>query len=379
MKNFLLVLAFTGLTALCWGVYGPVLRNGQAEMEGSHLRPFVCVGVAYFVIAIVVPWVLLRMFGEKGNWTSQGTIWSLVAGAAGAIGALGIILAFNNRGNPVYVMPLVFGCAPVVNTFYTILSSKGQLKPGPVFIAGLILVAAGAVTVLVFKPSPAKAAPSTAEKAADADGAADKQTATDERTDMAPKKSSPTQDATLPHSSTGSLSVKEMTLVTLFAAMTALSWGVYGPVLHKGQSLMQGSRLRPLICVGVAYFAIAVVVPELLLQTVGEHGKFTFDGSLWSLAGGAAGAVGALGIILAFNFGGKPVYVMPLVFGCAPVINTGVSVAGKAVGEISPLFYAGLITVVAGAVTVLVFAPKAGHGASAKPAAEPEAAKQPLP
>ena len=34
------------------------------------------------------------------------------------------------------------------------------------------------------------------------------------------------------------------------------------------------------------------------------------------------GAIGALGIILAFNFGGKPVYVMPLVFGGAPVITT---------------------------------------------------------
>src|SRR5258708_39915472 len=99
MKNFLLVLAFTGLTALCWGVYGPVLRIGQADMGGGHLRPFICVGVASFLIAIVVPGVLLRLYGEKGHWTSQGTIWSLIAGAAGAIGALGIILAFNNRGN----------------------------------------------------------------------------------------------------------------------------------------------------------------------------------------------------------------------------------------------------------------------------------------
>ncbi|HUY36249.1 MAG TPA: hypothetical protein VMV69_26160 [Pirellulales bacterium] len=369
MKNFLLVLAFTGLTALCWGVYGPVLRNGQADMEGSHLRPFVCVGVAYFVIAIVAPGVLLRLYGEKGRWTSQGTFWSLLAGAAGAIGALGIILAFNNRGSPVYVMPLVFGCAPVVNTFYTIASSKGQLKPGPVFIAGLILVVAGAVTVLVFKPSPAKAiAEKPAQKPADAEKS------------IADEHGKPLKDATPTHGSTGSLSVKETTLVTLFVALTALCWGVYGPVLHKGQMLMQGSRLRPLICVGVSYFAIAVVVPELLLQTVGEHGQFTLDGSLWSLAGGAAGAVGALGIIMAFNFGGKPIYVMPLVFGCAPVINTGVSLAlaGKAVGEIHPVFYAGLIVVVAGAVTVLIFAPKAGHGSAAKPAAKPETAEQPV-
>jgi len=379
MKSFLFVLLFTGLTAISWGVYGPVLRNGQADMEGSHWRPFVCVGAAYFVIAIVVPGILLRLYGEKGQWTSQGTIWSLVAGAAGAIGALGIILAFNNRGSPVYVMPLVFGCAPVVNTVYTILSSKGQLKPGPVFIAGLILVAAGAVTVLVFKPSPAKAAPVPAEKSVDKEKSAEtRKTATDQH-EKTPKDAAPDHASTSAHGATGPLTVREMTLVTLFVAMTAFCWGVYGPLLHKGQMLMQGSRLRPLICVGVAYFAIAVVVPVLWLQIVGEHGKFTFNGSLWSLAGGAAGAVGALGIILAFNFGGKPVYVMPLVFGCAPVVNTGMSLAlaGKAVGEISPLFYAGLIIVMAGAVTVLVFAPKAGHGPAAKPTTKPKAAEQP--
>ena len=60
MKNFVFVLLFIALTALCWGVYGPVLRVGQAGMApGSahppHLKPFICVGVAYFVIAILVP------------------------------------------------------------------------------------------------------------------------------------------------------------------------------------------------------------------------------------------------------------------------------------------------------------------------------------
>ena len=52
--------------------------------------------------------------------------------------------------------------------------------------------------------------------------------------------------------------------VIAFIALTAVCWGVYGPVLHKGQQGMQGSRLRPLLCVGIAYFAIAVVVPMSL-------------------------------------------------------------------------------------------------------------------
>jgi hypothetical protein len=166
---------------------------------------------------------------------------------------------------------------------------------------------------------------------------------------------------------------KEVAIVTLCVAITVLSWGVYGPVLHKGQSLMSGSRLRPLICVGLSYFVIAVLIPVLILGVLPQAGQFTLSGTLWSLAGGAAGAVGALGIILAFNFGGKPIYVMPLVFGGAPVINiiatllSAKLISKATIGEIHPIFWAGLITLVAGAISVLVFAPKSGH----KPAATP--------
>ena len=87
-----------------------------------------------------------------------------------------------------------------------------------------------------------------------------------------------------------------------------------------------------------------------------------------------AGTVGALGIILAFNFGGKPNYVMPLVFGCAPVINAFLTIymAGSW-KDVSPLFLAGLVIVAMGAVMVLVFAPK-GHPPSASGTAHPPAA-----
>lgn len=363
MKNFIYVLLFVGLTALCWGTYGPMLRVGQDGMGHSHWRPFICVGVAYFVIAIVVPGLLLRMRGERGSWTAQGTMWSLIAGVVTALGALGIILAFTNGGKPIFVMPLVFGCAPVVNTFYTMFTTRDHEKPSPVFLAGLIIVAAGAATVLVKKPAAVEASQVvTVEKT----NAADKDHAKNE---VAAKTTVQT---------TQSLTWRQMGLVTLFVAMTALCWGVYGPMLHKGQMLMQGSRLRPLICVGIAYFVIAVIVPSVILWFVSEHGEFTFTGSLWSLAGGAAGAVGALGVIMAFNFGGKPMYVMPLIFGAAPVINTFVSLAGKNVGTVSPVFYAGLILVVVGAVTVLVFAPKSHHAPGKSPAVVPSPAKQPV-
>ena len=108
MRNLLAPLPFIALTFLCWGNYGPLMREGQAGMNFSHLRPFVCVGIAYFLIAVVVPIIILSTKGESGGWTASGLFWSLTAGVLGSIGAFGIIMAFENRGSPVYVMPLVF-------------------------------------------------------------------------------------------------------------------------------------------------------------------------------------------------------------------------------------------------------------------------------
>jgi hypothetical protein len=115
---------------------------------------------------------------------------------------------------------------------------------------------------------------------------------------------------------------------------------------------MHHSRLRPLICVGLAYFVIAVVVPYFFLGEMGENSSYLRLGTVWALLGGACGAVGAIGIILAFAFGGRPVIVMPLVFGAAPVITTMWS------GHFGPWFLAGLILVIAGSAMVLVMAPR---------------------
>jgi len=313
MRNKLLLAASVALTILCWGTYGPVLRWGQAGMstvtgEVARLRPFVCVGLAYFLIGVIVPALWLHYRGEKGDWTLTGIIWSLAGGALGAIGALGVVLAFTFGGAPVYVMPLVFGGAPVINAFLTIYVARRVKEIGPLFLAGLVMVILGAVTVLV-----------TASHG-------------------------PTTGA-----SGGIASWISRLLAT---ALAVVSWGAYGPVLHKGQAAMHHSRMRPLLCVGLAYFVIAVVVPYFFLGEMGESSSYLRAGTIWALAAGACGAVGALGIIWAFNFGGRPVYVMPLVFGGAPVINTLWS------AHVGPWFLAGLILVIAGSAMVLVLAPR---------------------
>ena len=73
---------------------------------------------------------------------------------------------------------------------------------------------------------------------------------------------------------------------------------------------------------------------------------------------------------MAVSHGGRPVYVMPLVFGGAPVINTLLAMYwSRAYRDgVSPVFYAGLILVIAGAATVLTFAPRPHPASGAQPA-----------
>ncbi|MFN9367236.1 MAG: hypothetical protein ACK6CT_00495 [Planctomycetia bacterium] len=348
MLQFIGMLAAIALTACCWGAYGPVLHFGRDAMHSS-LRPFVCVGAAYFLIAVLAPAAILGVWGERGQWTVKGIVWSLLAGAAGALGALGVILALGFGGRPIYVMPLVFGGAPVVNTLLTAFMNRGFSQLKAPFLAGLLLVVTGAVTVLVFKPQAAGHAAPPAHAAA-AGAAVSAATAAGEAAPPVEK------------------TAERLVEVLLATLMALLCWGAYGPVLHRGQGAMGGSRLRPLLCIGAAYFLIAVLVPLALLGPMGDTGSWNVGGTLWSVAAGSLGALGALGTILAFNLGGKPFTVMPVVFGCAPVINTLTTLAltRTPTTAVSPFFLAGMLVVGVGAATVLAFGPR-GH-APAKPA-----------
>ena len=143
----------------------------------------------------------------------------------------------------------------------------------------------------------------------------------------------------------------------IFVLGAVLSWGVYGPALHKGQVAL-GNPLRALLCVGVAYFLIGVLVPVLGLSSQGGLGGFNMTGSLWAGIGGALGALGAVCIIYAFRNGGLPNYVMPLVFGGAPVVNVLVSMGMHPPKTApNPLLYVGFLFAVLGAGMVLYYKP----------------------
>jgi hypothetical protein len=145
----------------------------------------------------------------------------------------------------------------------------------------------------------------------------------------------------------------------IFVAGAVLSWGAYGALLHQGQTQL-GSPLKALLCVGVAYFLIGVLVPVAGLSAQGNLSGFNTAGLVTATVAGALGAAGAACIIYSFRFGGLPIYVMPLVFGGAPIVNVFVSMAiHPPKTTISPLLFVGFALASIGAAMVLYYRPTA--------------------
>ena len=137
--------------ALSWGMYGASLHRGQLAL-GNPMRALLCVGVAYFLIGVLVPAGVLTSQGEMRGFNSTGTTTATFAGALGAIGAVFIIFAFRNGGSPTYVMPIVFGFAPLVNVLTTMIMHPPKSSVDPLLYLGFLLTAAGAGMVLYFRP-----------------------------------------------------------------------------------------------------------------------------------------------------------------------------------------------------------------------------------
>ena len=95
--------------ALSWGFYGVVLHDGQVKLGGNGMKALLFVGVAYFLIGVLIPVFALSSAGQFKNFPQGGMIWSTIGGALGAIGAACIIFAFKNGGS------VTAGNAPTVN------------------------------------------------------------------------------------------------------------------------------------------------------------------------------------------------------------------------------------------------------------------------
>lgn len=144
-------LIFVVGAVLSWGVYGALLHQGQTAL-GNPLKALLCVGVAYFLIGVLLPVAGLSAQGGLTNFNRTGLITATVAGALGAAGAGCIIYAFRFGGLPVYVMPLVFGGAPIVNVLVTMLLHPPKAPVNPMMYVGIVLASVGAGMVLYFRP-----------------------------------------------------------------------------------------------------------------------------------------------------------------------------------------------------------------------------------
>ncbi len=180
------VLAFVAGAVISWGVYVPTVHRA-AEQLHSSLRAFLFVGVAYFLTAVMIPLALIFIFnydpttkGQTPNFNIGPISWGVAAGIAGAAGALCVIFAATNagKGGALYVAPLVFAGAPIINTIVTmtVFSPVKKLPELPFFL-GLVLAAVGAALVMIYKPKPEAPAPAPAATASI--------TATDATTDSA--------------------------------------------------------------------------------------------------------------------------------------------------------------------------------------------------
>jgi len=292
---------FVALAGLCWGVYVPLIAEGGKDLH-SAFAAFLCVGGAYFLLAVLLPILILKARGKAPAWNGRGITFATLAGVAGAAGALCVIFAtFVFGGPPMFVAPVIFALAPVINTIVSLFwhPDEGPLTFGaprePVhwsLYLGVLLAGLGAAVVLAAKDLPALLAGKGVE-------------------------------------------LKSGYTFVIFVLLAGLSWGVYVPFIAQGGKELKSSYAS-FLCVGAAYFVIAVLFPLGMLWYQSGQPVHPLppgvppvnypDGVTLAALSGAAGAVGALCVIFAtFEFKGPRIYVAPVIFALAPVINTIVS------------------------------------------------------
>jgi hypothetical protein len=144
---------FVAGAVLSWGVYGVMLHQGGVQL-GNPLKALLCVGVAYFLIGVLIPVGALSAQGGLSNFNSAGLVTATIAGALGAIGAACIIYAFKFGGLPLYVMPLVFGGAPIVNVLFSMLLHPGEPGEPDAWLSGSVSCLVDQAMVAHFRPRP---------------------------------------------------------------------------------------------------------------------------------------------------------------------------------------------------------------------------------
>ncbi len=166
MSKMLIPILFAVGTAIFWGCYGPTIGNAQTPRvdgrpllppEGwSPFKPYVFIGIAYLVIAILGGLMMMKVKGDSFAYTGEHfgpAKWGFLAGTLGAAGALCLTTAMmTSRGNALLVMPIVFGGAVSVTALVSAIRLHGHATISPVLWLGMALTVVGVVIVAMNTP-----------------------------------------------------------------------------------------------------------------------------------------------------------------------------------------------------------------------------------
>ncbi|MDE0863268.1 MAG: hypothetical protein OSA98_05735 [Rubripirellula sp.] len=174
MNKMLIPILFAIGTAIFWGCYGPTIGNAQTpRVDGRPLlpheggwtpfKPYVFIGIAYLVIAVIGGLVMMKVKGDSFDFTGvhYATVkWGFLAGTLGAVGALCLTTAMMySRGNALLVMPIVFGGAVSITALVSVIRLHDFSTVSPLLWVGMLVTVVGVVTVAMNTPhghAPAK-------------------------------------------------------------------------------------------------------------------------------------------------------------------------------------------------------------------------------
>ena len=125
----------------------------------------------------------------------------------------------------------------------------------------------------------------------------------------------------LPQSSVRELSDEGRDIRCPLAPLVAICWGLYGPTLTNARAAnREWGPFKPYVFIGVAYLVIAIAGGAAMMK-LAYNDNFDYSGKYlpamkWGFLAGCLGALAAPALTFALTkAGGKPAYVMPIVFG----------------------------------------------------------------
>jgi drug/metabolite transporter (DMT)-like permease len=316
----MLWVVYTVLGFLFWAHYGIGAKFSSLGYDHASELTFVWVCLVYGLGGTTLALVLSKIHDKQTVFPAKAKGWAAMAGVVGAGGAVCVISAMK-FGNPLYVMPLVFGPAQAFNVLFTKLLQGFKRSPNLRFWLGLGGLVIFSILVQALKTG------------TEVDGL-------------------------------------EGGSWLVWALLAAACWGMYGvasrlAVMHSAQaSGGHGSHHKVLLGVSLVYAVFGVgtwLFGAVGLSTAitGETLLNSSDGIIFGLLTGIAGMGGAAFVIPANSVKGSPgpIVVMAIVFMGAAAVNAIASAIWESLYlDVAPNLTAPFLLCLAGlAVSGLVF------------------------